>query len=47
MLISWNWLRQYIDLNVSPEELTGRLMMAGLNLESMEKIGGDLAIDLG
>ena len=46
MLISWNWLRQYIDLNVSPEELTGRLMMAGLNLESMEKIGGDLAIDL-
>ena len=46
MLISWSWLRQYIDLDVSPEELTGRLMMAGLNLESMEKVGGDLAIDL-
>lgn len=46
MLISWNWLRQYIDLDVSPEELTGRLMMAGLNLESIEKVGSDLAIDL-
>jgi len=46
MLISWSWLRQYIDLDVSPEELTGRLMMAGLNLESMEKVGGDPAIDL-
>src|SRR5262245_20217525 len=46
MLISWNWLREYVSLDMSPEELTGRLMMAGLNLESMEKVGGDLAIDL-
>ncbi|HUE70937.1 MAG TPA: phenylalanine--tRNA ligase subunit beta [Pirellulaceae bacterium] len=46
MLVSWNWLRQYIDLDVSPEELTRRLMMAGLNLESMDKVGSDLAIDL-
>lgn len=46
MLISWNWLRQYIDLDVTPEELTGRLMMAGLNLESIDKAGSDLAIDL-
>ncbi len=46
MLISWNWLSQYIDLDMSPEELTGRLMMAGLNLESLAKIGSDVAIDL-
>jgi phenylalanyl-tRNA synthetase beta chain len=46
MLVSWNWLRQYIDLDVSPEALTDRLMMAGLNLESIGKVGSDVAIDL-
>ena len=46
MLVSWNWLRQYIDLDVSAEELTSRLMMSGLNLESIEKVGSDVAIDL-
>jgi phenylalanyl-tRNA synthetase beta chain len=46
MLVSWNWLSQYIDLDVTAEELTSRLMMAGLNLESLEKVGSDIAIDL-
>lgn len=46
MLISWNWLKQYVSLDMSPEELTDRLMMAGLNHESTTDLGGDLAIDL-
>jgi phenylalanyl-tRNA synthetase beta chain len=46
MLVSWNWLSQYVLLDMTPEELTGRLMMAGLNLESMDRVGSDLAIDL-
>ncbi|MGW8257531.1 MAG: phenylalanine--tRNA ligase subunit beta, partial [Thermoguttaceae bacterium] len=46
MLISWNWLKQYVLLDMPVEELERRLMMAGLNHESTEHLEGDLAIDL-
>lgn len=46
MLVSWNWLKDYVDLRMSPEEATSRLMMAGLNHESTEKVGNDFCIDL-
>src|SRR3972149_5641133 len=46
MLVSWNWLKQYVTLDMPIEELGRRLMMAGLNDESTEEIGGDFAIDL-
>src|SRR6187549_1127517 len=46
MLVSWNWLKDYVDLPMSPDEVTARLMMAGLNHESTEKVGSDFCIDL-
>src|SRR5580698_5402543 len=46
MLISWNWLSDYVDLDMPPEELEQRLMMAGLNHEETHAVGDDLAIDL-
>jgi phenylalanyl-tRNA synthetase beta chain len=46
MLISWNWLKEYVRLDMSIEELERRLMMAGLNHESTTDVEGDIAIDL-
>jgi phenylalanyl-tRNA synthetase beta chain len=46
MIVSWNWLREYVDPGITPAELTDRLMMAGLNHESTEPAGSDFAIDL-
>lgn len=46
MIVSWNWLKQYVLLDMKAAELESRLMMAGLNHESTEEVGGDLAIDL-
>ncbi len=46
MLVSWNWLQQYVPLTMSPGELEQRLMMAGLNHEETHEVGDDLAIDL-
>lgn len=46
MLVSWNWLKEYVALDMSHEEAATRLMMAGLNHESTEAIGGDFVIDL-
>jgi phenylalanyl-tRNA synthetase beta chain len=46
MLVSWNWLNDYVPLKMTPAELVERLMMAGLNHESTEQLGSDWAIDL-
>ena len=46
MIVSWNWLQDYVPLKMTPEQLALRLAMAGLNHESTAKVGDDLAIDL-
>ena len=46
MIVSWNWLAQYVRLDMPVEVLTDRLMLAGLNHESTGEVGGDLALDL-
>lgn len=46
MIVSWNWLNDFIPLKVTPAELVQRLMMAGLNHEGTEQLGNDWAIDL-
>src|SRR5437870_4151325 len=46
MIVSWNWLKQYVPLELSADELAHRLTMAGLNHESTRDVDGDLAIDL-
>ncbi|HBH53683.1 MAG TPA: phenylalanine--tRNA ligase subunit beta [Planctomycetaceae bacterium] len=46
MIVSWNWLKEYVRLDMPVEELGNRLMMAGLNLESIDDVEGDIAIDL-
>lgn len=46
MIVSWNWLKEYVRLDMSVDALTERLMMAGLNLEQVADVQGDMAIDL-
>ena len=46
MKVSWKWLEQYVDLNISHDELVDRLTMSGLNHEGTETVDGDRAIDL-
>ena len=46
MIVSWNWLLQYVPLEMSPEDLEARLTACGLNHEGSEAIGKDIAIDL-
>src|SRR5271155_1972405 len=43
MKVTLNWLRQYVDFNGSPEELAERLTMLGLEVEGVQKLGGELA----
>src|SRR4030042_687980 len=39
MLVSLKWLRDYVDVDVSPEELAELLTMAGLEVDSLEGTG--------
>src|SRR5450432_751633 len=40
MKVTLNWLKKYVDFNWSPEELTERLTMLGLEVEGVQKISG-------
>jgi phenylalanyl-tRNA synthetase beta chain len=46
MIVSVDWLSDYVRMDLPPEEIAQRLTMAGLNLESVEPVDGDTAIDL-
>ena len=39
MLVSLRWLKDYIDIRISPAELVDQLTMAGLEVEAVKEIG--------
>jgi phenylalanyl-tRNA synthetase beta chain len=41
MKISYNWLKEYVEINRSPREIAERLTMVGLAVESIEEKGND------
>jgi phenylalanyl-tRNA synthetase beta chain len=45
MIVSFNWLKDYVAIDVPADELARRLMLAGLNHEETNAVGDDLAID--
>ncbi|MCS5582458.1 MAG: hypothetical protein NZ777_02990, partial [Pseudomonadales bacterium] len=46
MLVSWEWLQQYVALDMDRAELENRLAMSGLNHEGSVPVDTDIAIDL-
>lgn len=42
MKISLKWLKDYVDIDVTPEELAQQMTMLGLEIESIEQLGGDI-----
>jgi phenylalanyl-tRNA synthetase beta chain len=42
MKVTYNWLKEFVDFDLSPEELSALLTMLGLEVESIEYIGADL-----
>ncbi|OGW61049.1 MAG: phenylalanine--tRNA ligase subunit beta [Nitrospirae bacterium RBG_16_64_22] len=47
MRLSLNWLREFVDITVSPEELAHRLTMAGFEVEGIHRMGegiGDVVV---
>ena len=41
MKVTFNWLKQYVDFDWSPQELAERLTMLGLEVEGVHKVAGE------
>src|SRR6266567_491193 len=41
MKVPLSWLKEYVDITMSPEELAHTLTMAGLEVEAIEYVGSD------
>ena len=46
MLISYNWLKDYINITLPPEKLAELLTMSGLSVDYVKDIAGDAIINL-
>lgn len=46
MKISYSWLKEYIDFDLSPEELSEKLTLAGLEVENLEKEGSGVLLEV-
>ena len=46
MLVSWNWLNDYVKLDMELSELENRLSMSGLNHEESRPAEDDVTVDL-
>lgn len=46
MKVSYNWLKEYIPINIKPKEAADRLTMSGLEVKSIEQKGGDYIFEV-
>src|SRR6059036_3337299 len=42
MKFTYNWLKQYVDFDWSPQELAERLTFAGVEVEQLVSLGGSI-----
>ncbi len=46
MKVTYNWLKDFVNIKIAPEELARRLTMAGLEVTSLEKYGTDYVFEI-
>ena len=42
MLVSYTWLKDYVDIDTDPQELADKLTMVGLEVSSVRRLGPEL-----
>ncbi len=46
MKISYNWLKEFVDIAITPRQLAERLTMAGLAVDAVEEHGSDAVLEI-
>ncbi len=47
MRVPFSWLKEFVDVKLSPEKVAERLTMSGLEVEALERLGKDAVFELG
>jgi len=46
MKVTYNWLKEHVDIKISPRTLAEKLTMAGLEVTSLEERDGDFVFEI-
>ncbi|MFH0913088.1 MAG: hypothetical protein V1884_02240 [Candidatus Omnitrophota bacterium] len=46
MKVTYNWLKDFVEIKISPQALADKLTMAGLEVTSLEEKGGDFVFEI-
>jgi phenylalanyl-tRNA synthetase beta chain len=46
MLVSFDWLKDFVDITAGPEEVADMLTLIGLEVEGIEQVEGDVVFDV-
>ncbi|MBU3958567.1 MAG: phenylalanine--tRNA ligase subunit beta, partial [Candidatus Omnitrophica bacterium] len=46
MKFTYNWLKDFVDIKISPQGLAHRLTMAGLEVVSLDEKDGDVVFEI-
>ncbi len=46
MKVSYSWLKDFVDIKLKPQKLADELTMAGLSVDTLERIDGDWVYDI-
>ncbi|MBM3245141.1 MAG: hypothetical protein FJZ15_05040, partial [Candidatus Omnitrophica bacterium] len=46
MKLTYNWLKDFVDIKLGPEELAEKLTMAGIEVKSIEHKDGDFVFEI-
>lgn len=46
MKLTYNWLKDFVDIKLKPQQLADKLTMAGLEVKSIENFGGDSVFEI-
>src|SRR3989338_6766460 len=46
MKVTYNWLKEFLEIKISPQALADKLTMAGLEVTSLEEKDGDFIFEL-
>ena len=46
MKFTYNWLKDFVEIKIPPQQLADKLTMAGLEVTSLEEKGGDYVFEI-
>jgi len=46
MLVPFSWLKEFVKININPQDLAEKLLLSGTKVEKLQKSGGDYIFDL-